>query len=66
METAVLHSHNSICKRKTFGEALHEFGFTGGSRLSEQEVRELWALWIAEHARPYVIVDDNHVSDNIA
>lgn len=63
METAVLHSHNTSCRRRTYGEPLHEFGFTGGSRLTEQEVRELWALWVAQHARPYIIVDDNHVSD---
>lgn len=66
METAVLHSHHNTCKKRTYGQPLHEYGFTGGSRLSKGEVCELWAIWIAEHARPYIIVDDNHVSDMIS
>lgn len=65
METAALRSHTNVCKKRTFGEPLHNFGFSGGSRLSEQEVRETWAIWISEHARPYVIVDDNHVGNTI-
>lgn len=63
METAVLHSHNSTCKRRAFSDLLHRFGFTGGSRLMEAGVREAWALWVAQQARPYVIVKDDHVSN---
>lgn len=61
-ETTVLHSHTTTCQKRIKGVTLHGFGFTGGTRLSEQEVRESWALWIAHHARPYVIVSEHHVS----
>ncbi|KAF8605765.1 hypothetical protein BDV93DRAFT_437833 [Ceratobasidium sp. AG-I] len=45
-------------------QVLGDFGITGGStaHLTPEQVRESFALWMAESARPFCIVKERHMS----
>ncbi|KAF8595273.1 hypothetical protein BDV93DRAFT_457158 [Ceratobasidium sp. AG-I] len=56
--------HIRICPSSTKQtQVLGDFGITGGStlRLTPEQVRESFALWMAESARPFCIVNDRHL-----
>lgn len=61
--TSPLSSHTRVCANGSQSQQLGAFGITGGnlSRLTPVMVREYFALWTAENARPFSIVNDTHV-----
>jgi hypothetical protein len=66
METSGLKGHITHCSVSTNQvQVLGEFGITCGSaaKLTPENVREYFALWVAESACPFSIVGDSYVSD---
>jgi urease accessory protein UreF len=63
METLNLKHHSASCQEtRDQMQLLGAFGITGSSlRMSAEEVREHFALWVAEHARPFSVVHDHQV-----
>jgi hypothetical protein len=66
-ETGSLTSHNNICPGpKDKSQDLDDFGYTGGAnRLTREQVREYFALWMAENARPFQMVEDRFVNAHL-
>jgi hypothetical protein len=64
METSNLKAHLATCaaSRKQ-SQLLASFGITSGRRMTPEDVREHVALWMAENARPFLTVNDHHVSE---
>ncbi|KAG8725979.1 hypothetical protein FRC10_007581, partial [Ceratobasidium sp. 414] len=62
-ETSSLTSHNNLCPGpRDKSQDLGEFGYTGGSaRLTREQVHEYFALWMAESARPFQMVEDRYL-----
>jgi hypothetical protein len=64
-ETSTLHSHIQKCAAiLQEQELLNAFGITGGSgtKMTPEEVREGFALWIATNNRAFSQVNDSYVS----
>ena len=62
--TSNLSSHSAKCGPTTKqAQSLGAFGITGGAPLTlkPEQVREYFALWTAESARPFCIVNDRFV-----
>lgn len=66
-ETSGLIGHVRNCRGSDKQLHLDGFGITGGhpTRYTREQVREWFALWIAESARVHSIVEDRYVGDSI-
>ncbi|KAG8732285.1 hypothetical protein FRC10_001021 [Ceratobasidium sp. 414] len=62
-ETGSLRSHRDCCPgQRTPPATLAEFGVTGGTgRLTHEEVRKYVALWMAESARAFSMINDRYL-----
>jgi hypothetical protein len=55
--------HYNACQLWKHQGVLTDYGITGGhAPLTNYDVREYAALWIAEDGRPFVILSDHYVS----
>ncbi|CAE7147193.1 unnamed protein product [Rhizoctonia solani] len=62
METSNLANHATRCAAaRKHSQDLLSLGVTSSAiRLTYEYVRELYALWFAQHARPFILVEDDY------
>ncbi|KAG9082047.1 hypothetical protein FS749_007151 [Ceratobasidium sp. UAMH 11750] len=61
-ETSGLLSHTNKCRAENKQSNLQEHGITGAStQLTQEDVREYFALWVAEDGQPNRIVGDRYL-----